>query len=91
VPVLYLVLAVLLLVGGLAVIAMLLDRFTGRSPQQGRELKAAQADNARMRLVLEDVRKASSAAITTGDPVAHEYIVERISSLHQLRPQEDDS
>lgn len=88
---LYVVFGVLLLIAGLAAIAMVLDRFTGRSPDQTRQLRSALADNARMRLVLDDVRKASTAAITTGDPVAHEYIVERISSLRRLPAEEDDS
>jgi len=91
VPALYVVFAVLLLVAGLAAIAIVLDRLTGRTPDQGRALKTAQADNAQMRRVLEDVRKASTAAITTGDPVAHEYIVDRIRSLHRLPAEDDDS
>jgi len=90
VPALYLAFAVLLLIAGLAVIAIVLDRFTGRSTNHVRELRAAQADNAQLRQVLQDVRKASTAAITTGDPVAHEYIVERISSLRRLPAEDDD-
>jgi hypothetical protein len=69
------VFAILLLIGGLMAILGIYERFEQRPGISRREAKALQAENVRLRQALQDVRRTSATAITTGDPVAHELNV----------------
>jgi hypothetical protein len=80
------VLELLLLVGGLGGISVVLDRAKHLNRRAHSDAKRLAAENEVLRRTLSDVRATSQAAILTGDPVAHEIIVDRIdnASVRQL-------
>ena len=73
----------LFLIGGLGGIAIVMERFTGGHAQHRKSAKQLQKENQELRRALSDVRATSSAAILTGDPVAHQIIVDRIDQEAQ--------
>ena len=68
----------LILMSGLGGIAVALDRFKGRNHRAHHDARRLASENQELRLALSEVRATSHAALLTGDPVAHELIIERI-------------
>lgn len=75
------VLDLLVLVGGLGGISIVLDRAKLWNRRAHQAAKQLATENQQLRRALEDVRATSQAAILTGDPVAHEIIVDRLDRM----------
>ena len=86
-------LMLLVAVGGLAVIAVgliavlqALDRRESGHVLAGKDVLRLKAENRALQALVSDVEQISSAAIATGDPIAHEMILERIRQTPRQPP-----